>query len=72
MAKAKGHLRGKQPKLDRRQESYLVSLIGSGERSTAEVAELSGVARPTVYRAIGRERDRARIRAEEETFMTAS
>jgi len=51
VAKAKGHLRGKRPKLNRRQESHLVSLIHSGEYSTAEVAELFGVGRSTVYRA---------------------
>ncbi|MHB1712152.1 MAG: recombinase family protein, partial [Acidimicrobiales bacterium] len=63
VAKAKGHLRGKQPELNRRQEAHLVSLIRSGEYSTAEAAELFGVARPTVYRAIERERDRARADA---------
>lgn len=30
VAKAKGHLRGKQPKLNRRQEAHLVALIDSG------------------------------------------
>ena len=60
VAKAKGHLRGEQPKLNRRQEAHLVSLIQSGEYSTAEVAELFGVARSTVYRAIEGERDRSR------------
>ncbi len=70
VAKAKGHLRGKQPKLSRRQEAHLVSLIRSGEYRTAEVAELFGVARSTVYRAIERERDRAR--ADNGTLVTAS
>ena len=60
VAKAKGHLHGKQPKLSRRQEAHLVSLVRSGDYSTAEVAELFGVARSTLYRAIQRERDRAR------------
>jgi len=59
VAKAKGHLRGKRPKLNRRQESHLVSLIHSGEYSTAEVAELFGVGRSTVYRAIERQRNEA-------------
>jgi DNA invertase Pin-like site-specific DNA recombinase len=40
VAKAKGHLRGKQPKLSRRQEAHLVSLVSGGEYSTAEVTEL--------------------------------
>ena len=44
VAKAKGRLRGKQPKLNRRQEAHLVSLVHSGEYSTAEVAELSALA----------------------------
>ncbi len=63
VAKAKGHLRGKQPKLSRHQEAHLVSLVGGGEYSTAEVAELFGVARSTVYRAIERERVRPRVDA---------
>ena len=60
VAKAKGRLRGKQPKLNRRQEAHLVSLVQSGELSTAEVAELFGVGRSTVYRAIERQRVEAR------------
>ena len=60
VAKAKGRLRGKQPKLNRRQEAHLVSLVHSGEYSTLEVAELFGVRRSTVYRAIERQRVEAR------------
>ena len=56
----KGRLRGRQPKLIRRQEAHLVSLVHSGEYSTAEVADLSGVGRSTVYRAIQRQRTEAR------------
>ncbi len=59
---AVGRLRGKQPKLNRRQEAHLVSLVHSGEYSTAEVAELFGVGRSTVYRAV--ERQRVATRAE--------
>ena len=61
VARAKGHLRGKQPKLTRRQEVHLVSLLASGEYSNAEVAELFGVGRSTVYRAIERQRDHALV-----------
>jgi DNA invertase Pin-like site-specific DNA recombinase len=57
VAKANGHLRGRQPKLTRRQEAHLVSLLASGQYSTAEVAELFSVGRSTVYRAIERQRD---------------
>jgi DNA invertase Pin-like site-specific DNA recombinase len=60
VAKAKGRLRGKQPKLSRKQEAHLVSLVHSGEYSTLEVAELFGVGRSTVYRAIERQRVEAR------------
>jgi DNA invertase Pin-like site-specific DNA recombinase len=56
VAKAKGRLKGKQPKLSRKQEAHLVSLVNSGEYSTLEVAELFGVGRSTVYRAIQRHR----------------
>jgi DNA invertase Pin-like site-specific DNA recombinase len=60
VAKAKGRLRGKQPKLNPRQEAHLVALLKSGEYSTAEIGDLFGVARSTVYRAIGREAARQR------------
>jgi DNA invertase Pin-like site-specific DNA recombinase len=58
VAKAKGHLRGKQPKLNPRQEAHLVALHRAGEHSTAELGDLFGVARSTVYRAIQREQRR--------------
>ena len=59
VAKAKGHLRGKQPKLSGGQEAHLVSLVHSGEYSTREVADLFNVGRCTVYRAIERQRHEA-------------
>ena len=52
VAKAKGRLRGKQPKLNPRQEAHMVALLHGGEYSTAELADLFGVARSTVYRAV--------------------
>ena len=58
VAKAKGRLRGEQPKLNHRQEAHLVVLLKGGEYSTAELADLFGVARSTVYRAVERERVR--------------
>ena len=61
VAKAKGKLRGKQPKLNPRPEAHLVDLFRQGEHSTAELADLFSVARSTVYRAL--ERDRARGQA---------
>src|SRR5699024_2618551 len=56
VARAKGRLRGKQPKLNHRQEAHLVSLVHSGQYSVLEVGELFGVGRSTVYRAIERQR----------------
>ena len=54
VAKAKGRLRGKRPKLTPRQEAHLVALHHAGEHTTSELAELFGVGRSTVYRAIER------------------
>ncbi len=53
-ARAKGRLRGKKPKLSPVQEAHLVSLHGAGSHTSAELAELFGVARSTVYRAVER------------------
>jgi len=54
VAKAKGRLRGKQPKLNRKQEALLVELWRAGKHTTLDLAELFDVARSTVYRAIQR------------------
>ena len=56
VAKAKGRLRGKQPKLTKLQEAHVVSLYNAGEHTTAEIAELFKVARSTVYRIVQRTR----------------
>jgi hypothetical protein len=56
VAKAKGRLRGKQPKLTARQEAHLVALHATGEHSPAELAELFSIGRSTVYRALDRAR----------------
>ena len=57
VARAKGRLRGKQPKLSRAQEAHLVELFRAGRHTTTELAELFVVARSTVYRAIQRPGD---------------
>ena len=54
VAKAKGRLRGKQPKLKPTQEAHLVKLWHGGEYTSLELAELFSVSRATVYRAIQR------------------
>jgi DNA invertase Pin-like site-specific DNA recombinase len=59
VAKAKGRLRGKQPKLTPRQEAHLVAMHRTGEHTSAELAELFNIARSTVYRALTRARHAA-------------
>ena len=54
LAKAKGRLRGKQPKLKPTREAQLVALWRAGNHTTLELAEMFDVARSTVYRAIQR------------------
>ena len=60
IAKAKGRLRGKQPKLSRAQEAHVVALHRAGQHTTTEIAELFKVARSTVYRIIQRTPDSER------------
>jgi DNA invertase Pin-like site-specific DNA recombinase len=54
IAKARGRLRGKQPKLSAKQEKHLVALHSAGEHTSTELAELFNVGRSTVYRAVER------------------
>jgi DNA invertase Pin-like site-specific DNA recombinase len=52
LARAKGKLRGRQPKLSARQQSELARIHGSGEYSISDLAELFGVSRPTACRTL--------------------
>lgn len=54
IARAKGKLRGKQPKLSDKQRRELVRMHGSGEYSISDLAEVFSVSRPTVYRTLNR------------------
>ncbi|HEX3196646.1 MAG TPA: helix-turn-helix domain-containing protein [Propionibacteriaceae bacterium] len=54
LAKAKGRLRGKQPKLKPNQAKHLLDLHDSASYTQGELAELFGVGRSTVYRTIER------------------
>ncbi len=56
VARAKGRLRGKQPKLSARQEAHLVALHAAGGHTISELDELFSVTRSTVYRALARSR----------------
>ena len=56
IAKAKGKLRGKQPKLSEKQQKELCRMHDTGEYSISDLAELFSVSRPTVYRTLNRRR----------------
>jgi DNA invertase Pin-like site-specific DNA recombinase len=55
VAKAKGKLRGKQPKLSTKQQRELVRMYGTGEYTIADLAEVFAVSRTTVYRTLQRD-----------------
>lgn len=55
VARAKGKLRGKQPKLSERQQKELVRMHGTGEYSISDLAEVFSISRPTVYRTLVRQ-----------------
>jgi DNA invertase Pin-like site-specific DNA recombinase len=54
IARAKGKLRGKQPKLSEKQQKELARMHGTGEYSISDLAEVLAVSRPTVYRTLER------------------
>ena len=54
VAKAKGRLRGKQPKLKPNQAKHLLELHDLGTYTQAELAELFGVGWSTIYRTLDR------------------
>lgn len=54
IAKAKGKLKGKQPKLSTAQRKHLLSIAAQGEHTQSELAELFNVSRTTVYRELKR------------------
>ena len=54
IARARGKLRGKQPKLSDRQQRELCRMHTTGEYSISDLAELFSVSRPTVYRTLNR------------------
>ncbi|MGC9666202.1 helix-turn-helix domain-containing protein [Planosporangium sp. 12N6] len=60
IARAKGKLKGRAPKLSAPRQTHLVKLHAAGEHAIAGLAELFNVSRPTVYRVL----DRAAAKAE--------
>ncbi|AAZ37988.1 recombinase family protein [Pseudomonas savastanoi pv. phaseolicola] len=55
VARAKGKLRGKQPKLSIKQQKELCRMHSCGTYSISDLAELFSVSRPTVYRTLARQ-----------------
>jgi hypothetical protein len=60
VARAKGKLCGKQPKLSARQQREPVRMAGTGEFTIADLAEVFTVSRATVYRTSSEPRSRTR------------
>ncbi len=56
VARAKGHLKGKQPKLSIAQRKLLFDVQDRGEFTQSEIAELFSVSRATVHRELHRRR----------------
>jgi len=54
VAKAKGKLKGRQPKLSKKQQAELARMHNAGEHSITDLGELFSISRPTVYRTINR------------------
>ena len=54
IARARGKLHGKQPKLSDRQQRELRRMHATGEYSISDLAELFSVSRPPVYRTLNR------------------
>jgi len=54
VARAKGKLRGKQPKLTDKQQSELRRMHDTGDYSISDLAEVFAVSRPTIYRTLNR------------------
>jgi DNA invertase Pin-like site-specific DNA recombinase len=52
IARAKGRLRGKQPKLSDKQQKELGRMHETGQYTISDLAELFSISRPTVYRTL--------------------
>jgi len=59
VARAKGKLKGRQPKLSKMQQQELQRMHDAGEHSITDLAGVFSVSRPTVYRVLQRAREAA-------------
>ncbi len=55
IAKAKGKMRGKKPKLTEKQQKELLKMHETGDHSISDLAEIFSVSRATVYRTLQRD-----------------
>ena len=55
VARSRGKLRGKKPKLSDRQQKELRRMYDTGDYSISDLAELFSISRPTVYRTLARQ-----------------
>ncbi len=54
IARVKGRLKGRSPKLSPAREEHVVQLYAAGEYTTSEIGELLNISRSTVYRTVKR------------------
>ena len=54
VARAKGKLKGRQPKLSKKQQAELRRMHDAGEHSINDLADVFSISRPTVYRTLKR------------------
>ena len=54
IAKAKGKMRGKKPKLTEKQQKELLKMHETGDHSISDLAEIFSVSRATIYRTLQR------------------
>lgn len=59
LARSRGRLKGRAPKLSPARERHLVKLFDAGDHTVGELVELFEVSKPTVYRAVQRARKRS-------------
>ncbi len=53
IARSRGKLKGKQPKLSPRQQAELARMHATGEYTISELMEVFSIGRATVYRVLG-------------------
>lgn len=61
IARAKGRLKGRQPKLSTKQQTELARMHDTGDYTITDLAKLYKVSRPTVYRTIKNRKQREKV-----------